>query len=245
MQSRPAVLPFHARLVCVLVLACCASTATAQLQDIRGRAYTQGELALLPEWCIDSQDGPYGSPEGADWMNKSPRARTWVSLMGQDFWHMHHYCRGLRDTLRLQRAGLSVLDRNFLMQRAINEFFYIINNCAPTMPLMPEVYVKLGEVYLLQKNLGAAQAAFEQSRRLKPDYWPAYDRWVEVLIDLKQWEPARRLTQEGLALMPGEPNLSSLLRRIETATGRMSTPLATPAADRAATTDKAQAASLR
>lgn len=220
-----------------ILLSGCALAWAQSAGDPKWRGYTQGEWALMPEWCIDSQDGPYGSPEGGNWMNKSPRAPTWVAIMGQDFWHMHHYCRGLRAKLRLQRPGLSTLDRNWLIRNAISEFEYIFNNCKPTMPLMPEVYLKLGEVHLINKDLGSAQAAFEQSRRLKPDYWPAYDRWIGVLIDLKQWERARQLTQEGLSHMPGEPNLSARLQRIESATGRRSTQ---PAA-----TESAQAPTLR
>lgn len=226
-----------------MLLGCCALAWAQSAGDPKWRGYTKGEWALMPEWCIDSQDGPYGSPEGANWMNKSPRASKWVSLMGTDFWHMHHYCRGLRAKLRLQRPGLSSLDRNWLIRNAISEFEYIFNNCKPTMPLMPEVYLKLGEVHLINKDLGAAQAAFEQSRALKPDYWPAYDRWIAVLIDLRQWEKARQLAEEGLSHMPGEPNLRAHLQRIESATGRRSSPL--PAAAAVPATGSAQAPTLR
>ncbi len=196
-----------------------ADDAQAQAAGIRAKEYTAGEQALLPEWCIDSQDGPYGSPEGGSYTNKSPRAPAWVNAMGSDFWHMHHYCRGLRDTMRLRSAGLSGLDKNFLTQRAVSEFYYVINNCKPTMPLMPEVYLKLGEVYLLQQNLPEAQAAFERSRELKPDYWPAYDRWIGVLMGLKQFDTARALVKEGLAHSPAEPTLLARSAALDAAAG--------------------------
>lgn len=210
-----------------LLAALMLASALAQAQsrgDPKWRGYTDGEWALMPEWCIDSQDGPYGSPEGANFTNRSPRAGKWLSLMGTDFWHMHHYCRGLRAMYRLQRPGLSRIDRTFLIQNAISEFQYIFDRAAPTMPLMPEVYLKLGEVQLIANDLGAANLAFEQSRALKPDYWPAYERWARVLINLKQWETARELVLKGLSHSPDEPNLTAQLRTIEAAAGRRNAP---------------------
>lgn len=211
--------------------------------DPKWRGYTKGEWALMPEWCIDSQDGPYGSPEGAGWLNKSPRASKWVSLMGSDFWHMHHYCRALRDMQRARSATISKRDRDFVLLRALTDIEYVLNTCQPTMVLMPEVYLKLGDLHIMRDNLGAAGLAYEQSRRLKPDYWPAYDRWIGVLIDLKKWDVARQLAQEGLAHMPDEPNLKARLQRIEAATGRRSTPL--PAQAVVPASNSAQAPTLR
>lgn len=192
----------------------------AQETGVRARQITSGELTLLPEWCIDSQEGPYGGPEGGEGLNRSPRARQWVSLMGNDFWHMHHYCRGLRDVLRLKSAGLSKPDRQFLTGRAIGEFTYIINNCKNTMPLLPEVYLKKGEVHMMRQELSAASDAFEMSRKLKPDYWPAYDRWIAVLLEIKQFDKARALAQEGLGYAPNQPNLTARLAAINAAAGK-------------------------
>jgi tetratricopeptide (TPR) repeat protein len=223
---RPSLQPLlPARALAVLAIAAAASAWTpaqaVERSEMQAKGYTTGELALLPEWCIDSQDGPYGSPEGADYMNRSPRARQWVGLMGGDFWHMHHYCRGLRNMMRL-RSGNAMRPelRTGLIENTIAEFNYVIGNCGEKMPLLPEVYLKLGEVFLMQENLPSAQTAFERSRELKPDYWPAYDRWIQVLIRLKRWETARELTLEGLRNAPNEPNLTARLKTIEAAAGR-------------------------
>jgi tetratricopeptide (TPR) repeat protein len=195
--------------------------AIAQVQiDTRPNVYTKGEFALLPEWCIDSQDGPYGSPEGGDYLNRSPRAREWVSKMGTDFWHMHHYCRGLRNLMKLQTTNVALRTKTMLLQSTVGEFMYVINNCGPTMPLLPEVYLKLGEVYVMQQDLPAAQQAFQKSRELRPDYWPAYDRWAAVLIDLKEWKRARELLDEGLRESPNQPNLVTRLATVNSAGGR-------------------------
>ena len=190
--------------------------ALAQISPaISSRQLTQGEWALMPEWCVDSQEGPYGSPEGGDGLNRSPRARQWVGLMGQDFWHMHHYCRGLRDMLRLRKAGLTPREREMLTSRAVSEFTYILNNCQPTMPLMPEVLLKKGEVHELQGDLPAALDAFAASMKLKPDYWPAYDRIVSVYLGLKQPDKALAAAEQGLIASPNQPNLLAHVQAIK------------------------------
>ncbi len=199
----------------ILMLGSVVDDATAQ-SALRAKELTKGEWALVPEWCIDSQDGPYGGPDYGG-MNKSPRAPKWVSLMGSDFWHMHHYCRGLRDILRLKQAGLSGPDRTFLIGRAIAEFEYVLGNCHPNMPLLPEVLLKKGEMHLLQQDLANAQFAFEQARKLRPDYWPAYDRWIVELVKLKRYDTARALAEEGLIHSPGEPTLTAHLTSIKQA----------------------------
>ncbi len=137
--------------------------------------------------------------------------------MGTDFWNMHHYCYALRDMLRLRIRVLSPADRVYLRWRAINDIGYVIKTCRPTMPLMPEVYLSLGQLYLMSDDLAEASEAFEQSRTLKPDYWPAYDLWINELIRLRQYQRARELTEAGLKYSPKQPALVARLREIDAA----------------------------
>ena len=184
------------------------AVAPAQMSPrVTAKEVTPGEQALLPDWCIDSQDGPFGSPEGSDGLNRSPRARQWVSLMGADFWHMHHYCRGLRDLVRLKGSVLTPTERTYLLGRAINEFDYVLKICQPTMPLLPEVLLRRGESQTQMGDLVGAIDSFHGALKLKPDYWPASDRLLGVLIGLKQYDRARALADEALAASPGEPSL--------------------------------------
>jgi hypothetical protein len=199
-----------------MVLATAPGSGQAQSPvDLRLNVYTPGDFALLPEWCIDSQDGPFGSPEGSDYLNRSPRARQWVSLMGRDFWHMHHYCRALKGMTRLRSPGIPPQLRAGLLQSLLNEFAYVIGNCGPTMPLLPEVYVRQAEVFVMLGDLPAAKESFEKSRQLKPDYWPAYTLWIDELLKIRQSEAAKALAIEGLRQAPGNPQLLAKLRAID------------------------------
>jgi hypothetical protein len=72
-------------LIATLLVAILAATASAQHPE----NITDGELALVPTFCRDAGGIRYGQAHDA---NRSPRAAYWVSLMGDGFWAMHHYC---------------------------------------------------------------------------------------------------------------------------------------------------------
>lgn len=135
--------------------------------------------------------------------------------MGDDFWHMHHYCYALRDLRRAELAGPGTPRGRAFVHQATNDLDYVIRNCAPTMPLMPEFYLQLGIARLHQGKLIEAKTAFENSRRIKPDYWPPYARWADVLVGLKQFDQARQLLEAGLAHDPGNPELSKRLSSVD------------------------------
>jgi hypothetical protein len=183
----------------IVVAALSAAPAYAQASSAMDSRFTKGEWAVLPDWCIDSQAGPFGGPEGGAGLNRSPRAAQWVAAMGTDFWHMHHYCYALRDRHRLKSAVLTPRERTFLIGRAIRDIDYVLSNAGPKMPLLPELLYRQGELYVMQQNLGAASDAFARSRELKPDYWPSYVAWIDVLIGMKNFEAAAALTEQGLS----------------------------------------------
>jgi hypothetical protein len=214
---------------------CLAMTHAVQAQGGRLPAepvgFTWGELSLLPEFCRDVQGvlySVYGN--GQD----SPRAPYWVGLMGQDFWHMHHYCYGLAAILRSNQVQLTAAQKRALYQRAVNEYGYVIRNSSSTMALMPEVHYKLGEAHLLLDNIGAAQVAFATSRSLRPDYWPSYTRWADVLAGIKQYDQALTLVREGLRHSPDAVELRKRETQYAAAGGRAAPlakmPAATPSA---------------
>jgi len=193
------------RRLSLLLAICLPVMVAAQGVDIGKRrgSFTPGELSLLPEYCRDIQGTPTYDGEQGD---------RWRGLMGSSFAHMHHYCRGLRDVhFARTAAGLTTQHRRFLWQRSIDEFNYIVRNSPPDMVLMPEVFVKIGQSNLELGRLYDAQLAFEEARRLKPDYWPAYTIWADRLMSLHKYQAARVLLEEGLSNAPSSQELKSRL----------------------------------
>jgi tetratricopeptide (TPR) repeat protein len=224
----------------VLVLLSAAAAASAQPAALGPRStpngVTWGELALLPDYCADAMGILYGD----QYYNPSPRAPHWVALMGQGFWAIHHYCYALAHVRRAEEAGVSDQQRKFIYGRAIKDYLYTLNNSAPDMVLVPEILVHLGDAYLKVGEVGNADAAFAKARRIKPDYWPAYSRWVDVLIKLKLKKDAYALVRQGLAHAPD----SEVLRRQFVSLGGdlSSVAAASPAASAASAATKAASA---
>jgi len=209
--------------VLLLALAGAVSSATGNEDRLpkEPNNFTWGELALLPEYCRDTMATLYQLPSNPQ---ESPRAPYWVSLMGKDFWHMHHYCWGLREMLRHGLAGKTPQQRRGHVEQALLEYAYVVRNVSPTMILMPEVYLKIGEAHLLLGDVPAAAQAFATSRSLKPDYWPSYQKWIDVLVASRQYEQALQLARQGLAAAPDSPEMKKLLSETEAKASRSRVP---------------------
>lgn len=178
----------------------------------RRGSFTAGELALLPPYCKAMQGSPdYTGPGGARW-------RAWL---GNDLQHIHHYCRGLRDVIfATYVARIQPHHRAFLWERAINEYDYMLQNCAPSMPLLPEILFKRGEALVKLGRVYEAEESFKKAWTLKPDYWEPYAAWVDKLIELKLYDRAREILAIGLAQAPQAEPLQQRLQRLPGAVGK-------------------------
>lgn len=175
--------------------------------------FTWGELAVLPEYCKDTQGTVWdkrgnGGPE-------SPNLPHWVGLIGEDFFHLHHYCYALRDFKNAELSGEGSPRGRHLLTEGLNQLSYVIRNCRADMVLMPEVFLKQGDALLKLGRVIEAKESYERSRSLKPDYWPAYANWTDVLVGLRQIDTARQLLNEGLRFSPGQPELMQRLAALD------------------------------
>lgn len=179
--------------------------AGALMMCVAGQAFatfpaTDAERAVLPVYCKDTMGfAGYGD----QYSNASPLAKAWVAKMGQTFWAMHHYCVGLVKRNRGLRAGVPPAERKYLMESAISEYYYVLNNLKdPDFILLPEIYTRIGEAQLVISNPGAADKAFARARAIKPDYWPAYSQWAEYLMQIGKQAEAKQLVKAGLEQAP-------------------------------------------
>jgi tetratricopeptide (TPR) repeat protein len=122
--------------------------------------------------------------------------------------------------MRAQAPTLTPQQKRYLYLKAISDYNYVVRNALPTMALMPEVHYKLGELHLAMENVGLASESFNRSRNLKPDYWPSYTRWADVLASLKRYDDALALVREGLRHAPDNNELLKRAAKFEAAGGR-------------------------
>lgn len=204
---------------CLITVSMFASQSVSARSDAGRPPYTDADWALLPEWCIDTMDGPYGSPRfGADTgpvgRNKSPRSDYWTGIFGSSFWALHHFCRALYAERHAIQTAKSNTERHSALHAAILDYLYVIKNSSEEMPLMPEVYFRAGALYLRIGDRERASESFAAARRIKPDYWPAYTRWAEELISLRLFDTARKLVDTGLLFAPDQPQLIAMKQRL-------------------------------
>ncbi len=184
----------------------------AQLLEPEARA-TPSELALLPEYCPDTQQfTKYG-------LGQSPNSAKWVGLMGETFWALHHYCWGILKFNRSQLRAYPGVIRYGLQTSALGEFAFVTRSMPEDYVLAPEIYTYIGRTHLLQHHPMEADAAFAQARRLKPDYWPAYSWWATYLANHGQRDKAREIVTEGLKHSPNAKTLQLILKDLDSAGG--------------------------
>jgi len=176
---------------------------------------TAGEVALTHPVCEDAQGMPAGWVQH---FRHSPRAPYWESVMGKTFWAVHHYCWALIHLQRAARPGLPKMDRDHMIRVAIRDFYYVINearrNGEDQFVLLPELFYRAGESYILLQEYPQAMAEFELSRQAKPDYWPPYVAQAQLHTKLGMKAQARELVESGLKLMPDEPNLREAMKKL-------------------------------
>ena len=166
---------------------------------------TKGEIAMLPPYCPDTAGFSYTGPGNPATM--SPKANYWVAQLGQDFWWVHHYCWA---TVWLNRGlykASGSADRRFNLRMTVREIDFTLDKVKPNFVLLPEMLTKRGEVLLLLSESGAAYDSFRRAREIKPDYWPAYTKWAEVLIKSGLKAEAKVLIREGLKYAPESKEL--------------------------------------
>jgi tetratricopeptide (TPR) repeat protein len=160
---------------------------------------TPEEMALSPRFCPDVQG--YGRSGTRD--APSAAAKRWVSLMGDTFWHVHHYCWGQINLQRALHSSTPQQTRQHLLGSVRNDYLYVVRNASKNFILLPEIYTKIGDVELLLSLPNDANKSFAQARALKPDYWPAYSHWAEFLINAGKKADAKQLVRTGLEYSPG------------------------------------------
>ena len=194
------------RLPAGLVGLACAAWATVCLAG-KPEDITDAEMALLPPYCADANTFKYGDASN----NPSPNAPKWIGMMGPGFWHIHHYCWALINLNRAQRASMPPSVQAFTRQDAIEDMYYVIHNTTSDFVILPELYTKIGEVYLQLKRPRNAETAYSKAWELRPDYWPPYVQWATYLAQAGQRERARQVAQEGLKHAPTSQTLQKMV----------------------------------
>lgn len=198
------------RLLCSFLLALACGTASSNTPQ----NMTPGEIARLPAYCVDAQGM---SPNSGTPSAPTPTQQRWISLMGEPFWHVHHYCWALLNVNRISQAGMTPQQRAFIYTSAIGDCNYVVNLSPPDFVLLPEIFLRMGQYHLAADRPVDALMHFDKSRQAKPDYWPAYLESAKLNASLKRTQEAINILKAGLEVMPNETRLSDALTALTAA----------------------------
>ena len=180
-----------------------ASSALAQVD------YTQKEYRALPRYC-------HAQPYIHEWLHRKivPDAEReqWNRMMGEHYRHVHHFCWAL---ISMKRAAEQPQQRSFHYRKAVSDFDYVLNRADPSLPILPEVYLRKGNALRLMGDETAAGVAYQNAIRAKPDYTPAYAALIDVYIALGDRASARQVLEDGLQVVPNSGILQERRSELE------------------------------
>lgn len=163
------------------------------------------EIVALPEYCQQSLHSGQATEQF--------RAH-WGSALGPTFQHIHHYCFGMAFLSRALHFGLTRSQRQFNLERAVEEIEYVVRHAEPGFVLMPELLSRQGVALTQLKRYAAAEGKFQEAIAVEPNYWPAYRGLAEMYIDMKQPGRAREILQKGIPIVSDPRALQRLLDTI-------------------------------
>ena len=174
---------------------------------------TPGEIARLPPYCPVRLDADMNQ-RSRGLQNMTPPVAHFVGLMGDSFWHMHHYCWAQIRVNRALAGGMAPVIRNGTLLAAIADYEYVVRNSKPDFVMLPEVFLKIGDTHVLMKNYPKASEAFAKSRSLKPDFWPPYSHWANALELTVGKKAALAHLEEGMRAAPAAAALQGQYKRL-------------------------------
>ena len=198
---------------CALVAAVALAAAAQSRADNVPENMTPGEIALLPPYCAVRLDADMGQ-RYRGLQNMTPNVAHFVGLMGDSFWHIHHYCWAQIRVNRVIAGRMSPVIRHGTLLGAIADYEYVVNNSKPNFVMLPEVFLKIGDTHVLMKNYPKASEAFAKSRSLKPDFWPPYSHWANALELTVSKKAALAHLEEGMRAAPKAAALQAQYKRL-------------------------------
>lgn len=216
----------------LLCLAGGIAPAAALDMDIRPNA---AEMNSLPPFCAARFKVAQGSPE---W-------KTWESRIGQNFLDVHHYCFALVAVHRYWGARTKQ-ERGFYLQRALNNYDYIVNAAKPDFALRAELYSDRGELFKLMRKPGDAIKDFNQAIAINPRLAKPYLQLADLHVAGKAPARALETVTEGLRQLPDSTALQRRYLELggkkpfpEPVVAEVAEPASPPPADAAPVADKA------
>lgn len=155
-------------------------------------------IHLLPQYCKDRATGGF---------------ERWRSTFGDAYIHMHHYCSGIYAE-QMAKSTINKQERASWLGRVVSQMQYVSASCNSRCVIYPELQTRWGWALGEQGQTAEAIQHYQLAIRAKKSYAPAYARWSELYLDIKQPEEARKVLELGLKASPNSKMLNRRLNEL-------------------------------
>lgn len=169
--------------------------------DVQFGYPTDEEIRYLPKYCKAK----------LRYNNKHPESIKWKSVIGPNYIDVHHYCNALASLVRANRFDNN---RGYYLQGVLTELTYMIKAAKPGFVLLPEILVKRGKTFQIQKKMSEALSDYTNAIKLKPSYSPAYAALSDLHRELGEIKKAHDTLERGLKKSPNSKMLKRRLHKL-------------------------------
>ncbi len=139
----------------------------------------------------------------------------WRKTFGQEWTHMHHYCKGM---LYLNKGKYTATDSeqaNSSFSEAVKQFDYVQIRWAPNYVLAPELHVKKGQALIGLGQISQALSEFKSAIRIKSKYSAPYAALSDYYRKIGDYDLAESWLQKGISINPKSKKLKRKLLKLQ------------------------------
>ncbi|NOQ14487.1 MAG: tetratricopeptide repeat protein [Methyloprofundus sp.] len=189
-------------LILVLLQLPISSYAVESTGEVNPERATASEMLRLPELCqIRFEYGPRGK-----------EFSKWKKILGPEYIHIHHYCKGLVQLMRLNKQK-----RHWKgdLNSAKKNFNYVISRVQnPKFVLLPDLYYRMAIIATEENNSPEAASFANKSIQAKKNYLNPYLLLADTYLKLGNREQAKQILLQAQKYHPNSKRLSSKLKQL-------------------------------
>ena len=161
---------------------------------------TDSEMLRLPEFC----------QLRFKWGSDSKEFSKWANILGPESVHIHHYCEGLVDLMRLNK-------QERFWQGTLNSakanFNYVLSRVQnPNFILLPDLYYRLAIVSKEEGNFSEAINFSNKSIQAKQNYLNPYLLLADIYIKSKNKTEAKKILLQAKKYHPNSKKIENRLK---------------------------------
>lgn len=165
-------------------------------------APTPDEIRLLPPYCA------------AKLNNNAADDAQYITTIGPDWAHLHHYCFALNFTNRYYRLFGDRNEQRTALNDALNNYDYMLTHVTPNFWLLPEMLSQKAKLLASAKRYADALGALQKAIQLNPKYPEAYVVLSDVYRSMDQKDKALAAVEQGLQYTPDKVSLQKRYKQL-------------------------------